>query len=415
MQRSPHSSASITLGVALLAFLMAGCAIIPVPVLPAQVDRFDDVHLANDVIVSAGPRRLIERLSKRLRKAYPDLTIVDPILFRDAAFPEGGWRLSDLIESGRCQQVAEDSDVQFLVLIGAGAAETGDEMGIMFPLVVPLAGVMTLTETLVLNAVVLDLKSGKPVCRQRSEATGVVGMAYWVIAFAAVVSMPSSALERGLANGIAEAIAEETDSAAVRVAIMAAEARGDPFVAYEGAPVTTGRDKEVGEIVNRLTDIEVDIIPGTTSLDEIRDRLGDPIASHSELGVDLYRLTAVAESETRPFIFLIDIDWKARAERRYAGYLLVRYDAASTVLDVASAFTAEVADPAEQPNPLESPTRSTYDYSFTRTASAWVTGFRVEVEHLGKDTLEAIYAEPDDVLVFENGEWSTYVMPRLTP
>jgi len=399
--------------VSLLALLVCGCVLpIGYPV-RSDVAQIDDVRLADDVLVSVGPRLLLERLSQQLEKSQPALTVVDPIAFRDTAFPEGGWRLEDLLESERRERVTDSLGVRFLVLIGAGAVQVRDEMGIFLPGLVA----MVMNETGVLSAVVFDLGSDLPVYQLRSEAeSNAVWLNFYIFAVGAG-PMTGSSSEVGLADAIAEALAKEAGHAPLRIALMAAEARGDPFVASRGAPITVGRDIAVGEMVNRLADVEADVAAGATTRDDIRDWLGDPIANHAELRVDIYRFTAVAESETRPFWFLFDFDWKDRAERAYAGYLVVTYDEEWKVVDVDRAFVAAVVDP---PGPLELETlwdteRSKYDYLFESTAVASVNGFRLEVEHVGQGTREALYTDPDGVLVFENGEWSSQDVLLLHP
>jgi len=277
----------------LLALLLAGCIAIPYPA-PVDVVRIDDVRLADDIVVSAGPSTLLESLGERLEDAHRGLRVMDPIAFRDAAFPEGGWRLQELLETGRCRRVAEDLGIRFLVLVGGGVTEGRDEMGIMMPLMMPV-GAMTMGQTSVLSAVIIDLERGVPACQLRSEGKGFGMALVWVVFSAFVVPLTDSSAERGLARAIAEALVDESDDGPFRIALMAAEASGDPFVAYEGAPITIGRDIAVGEMVNRLAEIEEDVVLGTTSREEIRDQLGTPMATHPENALDLFRFTAVAE------------------------------------------------------------------------------------------------------------------------
>ena len=75
----------------------SGCAIVPYPVNP-EVDRFDNVHLAGDTLVTVGPRVALEKVSERIEKKNSKVEVIDPILFRDSAFPQGGWQLEELLD-----------------------------------------------------------------------------------------------------------------------------------------------------------------------------------------------------------------------------------------------------------------------------------------------------------------------------
>ena len=404
MIRRLSSSASRGIALVLVAGLIgAGCAIIPYPV-PTDVERIDDVRLADDVLVSAGPRRLLERLEDRLEESRPELSVMEPIAFRDAAFPEGGWRLAELLETDRCRRVSEDLGIRFLVLIGGGVTQVRDEMGIMAPLMLP-AGAMAARETSVLSAVIIDLERGVPACRLRSEGEGIAVAALWVIFSAFTVPLTGYSAERALARALAKALVEDADGGAVRVALMAAEASGDPFVAHEGAPITVGRDIEVGEMVNRLAEIEDDVAIGSTRREEIEERLGEPMFADPERRVDLYRFTAVAEGETRPFIAVHYFDWKTREDRPYTGYLLVVYEPDGTVVDLGYAVIAAVADPPRPQTDFQWGIRSTYDYAFPPTAAIEAGGFRAELAYREDRTAERVVREHDGARLFEKGEW----------
>jgi hypothetical protein len=403
--RSFGRPSSVAVCVSLLALLIGGCLLpVPLPVRP-DVTRIDEVRISDDVLVSAGPRLLLERLSRRLEKSQPGLTVVDPIAFRDTAFPEGGWRLDELLEPERRERIDDSLGVRFLVLIGAGVTQVRDQIGIFFPGLSAAA----MRETTVLAAVVFDLDTGLPVCRLRSKAESI-GVVLGCYIFAVIIDPMTgfSSVEK-LAEAIGETLVEEAGHAPGRIALMAAEASGDPFVVWQGAPVTVGRDFAIGEMLNGLAEVETDIVPGATTRDEIRAWLGDPFAHHAGFRIDVYRLTAVAESKTRPFWFFFDFDWRDREERAYAGYLLMIYDEGWKIVDVDHAFVASAVDP---PGPLEQETwtgdlseRSKYDYSFGRSAVVLVPGFRLEVEYVGKDTREALFTDPDGNLVLEFGDW----------
>jgi hypothetical protein len=201
-------------------------------------------------------------------------------------------------------------------------------------------------------------------------------------------------------------MADEGARGPLRIAVMAAEASGDPFVSYEGAPITMGRDADVGEMVERLANLEDDVVIGTTRRGEVRERLGVPLASHPALRVEIYRLTALARREIRPLFAVGDVDWAAREERFYAGYLLVVYDEAEAVVDVGSAFVAAATEAPETSGPFDSESRSAYEYVFEPSAEVSVAGFRLAVESGKTGTIEALYTEPGDGVVYQNGSWA---------
>jgi hypothetical protein len=46
--------------------------------------------VAGQIYITVGPRELIDNVSKRIVKQNPNIEIVDPLTFRDTAFPAGG-------------------------------------------------------------------------------------------------------------------------------------------------------------------------------------------------------------------------------------------------------------------------------------------------------------------------------------
>jgi len=296
------------------------------------------------------------------------------------------------------------------VLVGGGAEDVRDEMGIMMPLMMP-AGFMTMHATEVLSAVVLDLESGDPTCRFRYEMEGIGLMAAWVIFVAAFVPISGRSAEKSLGTALARFFEDESVDGELRIAVLAAEASGDPFVAYEGAPITVGRDIAVSEMVNRLAEIEAEAIPGVTSREEMRRELGVPFLEAPDGGAELYRFGAVADREVRPLVFLGYFDWVARAERPYAGYLLVSYDADGRVADLDSAFVAGHRSRSE-PTPLGPTQREAYEYDdFPTKKTFTVEGFRAVVAHSGEETRERLYTETGGELLFESGEWPDETAP----
>ncbi len=204
--------------------LLTGCVIVPHPVAP-HTERAEEIRLADDILVSVGPRRLLEKITDKVSKRRKDITVVDALTFRDAAFPDGGWQLADLLERGNAARVGSELDVQFLILIGAGNIEKlGEDKGVYVP---GLIGLQYTERTSVLSVLVIDLPNAQPVAQYRIEASGKLGMANWVIFFAIKVPMTESAVLRGLMDALDKSVAVQTGRDKTRIAILAAEADAD--------------------------------------------------------------------------------------------------------------------------------------------------------------------------------------------
>ena len=73
---------------------MSSCIKIPYKPRP-EVSLLDESQMPpGEVIVSVGPRNLIEQVTEEITKADARIEITDPMIFRDAAFPDGGWTVS---------------------------------------------------------------------------------------------------------------------------------------------------------------------------------------------------------------------------------------------------------------------------------------------------------------------------------
>lgn len=209
---------------ALLAML-SGCVVVPYPV-SADVAEVPDFSLDPNLRIGAGPRRLIADISERVSN-QEDIDIVDSITFRDAAFPEGGWRLLDLLDPARSIRVAERLDVEYLVLLGPALMDqSSDEHGGYMPLV---AGVMYAEEKSTMSAVIVDLRLAESVVLYRVEASGTPVALVWVVVAAMKDPMTESAVLSGLSEAIARRVVEGRRGRRVRIAILAAEGSDNPF------------------------------------------------------------------------------------------------------------------------------------------------------------------------------------------
>lgn len=204
-----------------LVLLMSSCVVVPYPV-SSDVRRLDDAELNDRLYIHVGPRGLLERVSERIVAETPDIEVIDPMLFRDTAFPEGGWSLHELLKEGRCQQISSNLDVQFLVLLTPLKFKEGEEQGFFIPLAF---GAMAFPEESTLSALIVDLRSGSFLCRLDAASSGSARMLYYVIYIAAADPMTESAVIRDLSEAIGKAISEEMDAEPVRIAVLAASVR----------------------------------------------------------------------------------------------------------------------------------------------------------------------------------------------
>lgn len=198
---------------------MAGCVIVPYPVSHETV-RTDVVEITSQIYVTVGPRELIDDVSKRIVKHNPNIELVDPLIFRDTAFPSGNWSLKDLLEPDARTRVVEQLDMQYLVLLTPMLVEEGEEEGFLIPLAI---GAMAFPENSTLSAIIIDLRSGSVVCQLNSNSSGHGRLLYYVIYIVAADPMTESAVIRGLSESIAETLATESHSGSLRIAVLAAE------------------------------------------------------------------------------------------------------------------------------------------------------------------------------------------------
>jgi len=65
------------------------CVFIPYPTRP-DVAQSEVITVADErTLVTLGPRKLLEKVTKEIQEANPAIDVVDGLTFRDVAFPEG--------------------------------------------------------------------------------------------------------------------------------------------------------------------------------------------------------------------------------------------------------------------------------------------------------------------------------------
>lgn len=205
--------------------LCAGCAVLPYPVTPETV-RTEDVELGERAYVTVGPRRLLARMSEAVIQRDARIELVDPLAFRDAAFPEGGWSLRELLRSERCGRLAETLGIRYLVLLGPVEAKYGEEKGFFMPLVL---GAQSQSEDRSLGALVVDLARGDVACRLTATASGTQRVVHYVIILVGTLPRTEEAVVEGMADAIAKELAARSSPGPIRAALLALEGNDSPL------------------------------------------------------------------------------------------------------------------------------------------------------------------------------------------
>lgn len=227
--------------IAASAMIFASC-IAPHPVKP-EIEVFGEVRFADDVLVTVGPRRLLANLSGKIESDPRGVVVIDGLRFRDTAFPEGGWRLKDLLGTAELRdRVISKLAVDYLVLIGpARIEEYGEEKGEMLFLV---PGAVWGEETSSLNAAIIDLKTGRAASRLAVTASGTYRVATYLLYMVGTDPMTESAVLQGLADSLVDWLTEHGQGEGVRIALLAAESAAEPFHSPASDEIPTVRTEE---------------------------------------------------------------------------------------------------------------------------------------------------------------------------
>lgn len=197
-----------------------GCAVTAPIQGTTQVSDHENPALPGNTLISVGPRRLLEFLSGRISSIAPELKMVDGLLLRDTAFPQGGWRLQDLLETGNRTRVVRELGVDYLVLVSPLVYTVGDESGFFVPLV---AGAQSADHKATLSATVYDLKSGLALRRIDSAATGKERVYSYVILFSGTTPHVVTPLLDAMVKEIVDTLGTANGHGASRIAILATE------------------------------------------------------------------------------------------------------------------------------------------------------------------------------------------------
>jgi hypothetical protein len=254
----------------LLAVAMS-CVLIPYPTRP-DVARSEAVTIADeDTLVTLGPRKLLEKVTKEIQEANPAIDVVDGLTFRDVAFPEGNWNLARLLEAESCERVRKQLGVDYLVLVGPMSYVEGEPKG-HFDLWVGGFGAAQVDIESRLAAVIVDLKTRESVSQVTAEAHGkqtAAGFFYFVV----TIPMTDSAAIRGLGSGVAWIITERTASESVRIAVMA------------GEPASQGGETLADELSARETPVTFpELPPSSYSSAQLADLTPAEVRALAEAG-----------------------------------------------------------------------------------------------------------------------------------
>ena len=196
---------------------VVSCIYIPYPV-PAEVKHIEIASFHEDAILTLGPRDLLADVAEAITETDSNIVVIDGELFRDTAFPEGDWTLNKMLKPETCSRINEQLDVDYLVVVSTEGVIEGEGEGFYLGV-----GAMVSDEEITVDAMLLDLKTGKSVCQINSEAHGKEKIFIWVIFAVATGPVTESSAITGLGEEIANVIRENAKSDKVRIAIMAAE------------------------------------------------------------------------------------------------------------------------------------------------------------------------------------------------
>ena len=203
-----------------LSLILVGCGAGVPSKASVNVRRIDDGRVDQAVVVTLGPRRLLEKISKEIIDNNGKIEIVDSLLFRDTAFPEGDWSLQRLLEPEVHSQVAGALNVDYLILVGSSESTSGEGEGFILPMVV---GAGSWEESTKISAVIIELKRGGVVTQIESIGSGTGHLLHYVIFVVGNEPQTATGAIDGLAKEIGNVLVGINQSKRIRIAVMAIE------------------------------------------------------------------------------------------------------------------------------------------------------------------------------------------------
>ena len=207
--------------VVVLILPISGCLPLPYYVSPDVTINEQDELLDDGITLTIAPRELLEKISKVITDSHENIEIVDGLVFRDTAFPEGGWILSQLLDPVTRKRISMQLDVRYLVIVGRDElSSSGGEYKSILP---PVLGAASAENVSTISAAIIDIMTGETVCQISSEAHGTERFAHWVIIVAGTIPLTSASAIKGVAREIGRKINNLAGSEKIRIAILATE------------------------------------------------------------------------------------------------------------------------------------------------------------------------------------------------
>jgi hypothetical protein len=218
----PLRGAALAVGAWIL--LSSACVIVPYTPKASAEHRAVQVRAPEQVIVSIGPRRFLDQASKSIGSAERRVELFDRQSFRDAAFPEGGWTLQELLGEPAREHVSA-LGLDYAVLLGPIATEMLDSKGAAIRQL-GVWGYDKTDERATLSAVVIDLRSSMIIDFIEVEAAGSSGAAGL---FYGVIWAPSfdASIMKGMARHVADTLVAAKPQGPIRTVVVAAESRAE--------------------------------------------------------------------------------------------------------------------------------------------------------------------------------------------
>ena len=218
-QRTPNMAcfAFAIVFVVMLLHSLSGC--VPYPVSP-ESDISNHTLVDQELLLTLAPREYLEDFTEEITRNYENIEVVDGMLFRDSAFPEGEWKLKQFIEPKNYSRVKAALVLDYVVILGQEELLLGEVEGIF----IPFFGAGAQKKESKVSAVVFDITSGEFVRQINVQAEGHVGGIFVaVIGGGAEASTRSSAV-KGLAKETGRVIGELVGPEKARIAVIAATA-----------------------------------------------------------------------------------------------------------------------------------------------------------------------------------------------
>ncbi len=216
---------TIAMAIGLQVLNLTGCAMTAPFEGKPEVTFHDNMALASNTLVTVGPRRLLDLLAKQIAATDAGMEPVDALLFRDTAFPEGGWRLQELLNEDRRASIVKTLEVDYLILVTPLVYTVGDESGFFVPLV---AGAQSAEHKTSVTATIYDMTSGAALCRIDVAAMGKERVYSYVIIFTGTTPHVVKPALDTLVKQIVQTIRTANQKSRMRMAILATESMPQP-------------------------------------------------------------------------------------------------------------------------------------------------------------------------------------------